>query len=93
VTAYSISETAWVLGFRGLVESPVEALAIVATNSQSPLICSHVNQLELPDELHDPLLSADVDPKWPEKIRQAVSGVVVKIYECSGDVAVQGRKL
>ena len=26
------------------------------------------------------LLSADADPSWPEKIRQAVPGAVVKIY-------------
>jgi hypothetical protein len=29
------------------VVAPVEALGIVATHSQSPLICRHVNQLEL----------------------------------------------
>src|SRR5215469_7150644 len=33
------------------------------------------------------LLSADADPSWPEKIRQAVPGAVAKIYPDPTDAA------
>ena len=56
------------------------APAVVASDSQNSLTCRQVNQLERPDELHDPVVVARCRSVVAEKIRQAVPGAVAKIY-------------
>jgi hypothetical protein len=77
-TVYSIPQAAAWVSFRESVEA---FGGLVASYSQDPLTCRHVNQLgAVPVSFTILVLSPDADPSWPERISRAVPGAVAKIY-------------